>query len=78
MLKFEKPEIRIFDTTIFDEPSEYEKAYRFVDSSRREKVDSFKLKKDKYLSLISFNPKFCKIFTSYIKTFLPYILAFFH
>ncbi len=50
-MKFEKPEIRIFDTAVFIDPSEYEKAYLFVDSDRREKADSFKLQKDKLLSL---------------------------
>ncbi len=50
-IAFEKPIVRTFDISVFEDEKEYRKAYSAVSMQRRKKVDSCRFKKDKWLSL---------------------------
>ncbi len=46
-----QPILTLLDTAVFDEKEAYETAYQSVSEQRRKKVDSYRLCKDKHLSL---------------------------
>ncbi len=50
-MKLKEPKVRIFDITAFDDPSEYEKAYRALCDERRARVDLYRKEDDKKRSL---------------------------
>ena len=51
MLYTEQPIVSVFDASVFENEEEFNKAYSEVSESRRKRVDSCRLQKDKRLSL---------------------------